>query len=222
MKNTIVKLFVLTMFCFGANGLQAQTVKDIDGNVYKTVKIGTQVWMTENLKTTKYKDGIAIPLVTDDKIWGTLTRPAFCWYHNDATSNRNKFGALYNWFVVNTNKLCPTGWHVASDEEWTTLTTFLGGEQIAGGKLKEKGNSQWQSPNTGATNESGFSALPSGYRIYNDTFRGDGLWGYWWTSSEKPSQANAFYRRLSYDYRDVVNSIDDKRNGWSVRCLKDQ
>ena len=108
-------------------------VVDIDGNVYHTVTIGTQVWMVENLKTTKYNDGTAIPLVTDNTAWGALTTPGYCWYNNDSATYKNTYGALYNWYAVNTGKLAPTGWHVPTDSEWTVLTTYLGGQSVAGG-----------------------------------------------------------------------------------------
>ena len=110
------KLFIVTLFCIGLTGLQAQTVKDIDGNVYKTVTIGKQVWMMENLKTTKYNDGKTIPLVTDNTAWTDLTASEYCWYNNDI-ANKKVYGALYNWYTVNTNKLCPKGWHVSADAE---------------------------------------------------------------------------------------------------------
>src|SRR5450759_4787246 len=138
MKSIFIMLFAVTLVCIGLNGLQAQTVKDIDGNVYKTVTIGKQVWMVENLKTTKYNDGITIPLVIDNTAWTDLITPKYSWFNNDI-ANKEVYGALYNWYTVNTNKLCPKGWHIPTDEEWTTLTTYLGGEGVAGGKLKETG-----------------------------------------------------------------------------------
>jgi len=220
MKIKKLKLIVLTLFCFGLTGLQAQTVKDIDGNVYKTVTIGTKVWMAENLKTTKYNDGTAIPLVADDKAWEALTTPAYCWYNNDATANKKTYGALYNWYTVNTKKLCPTGWHVPSDAEWTTLTTNLGGESVAGGKLKETSTTHWQSPNTGATNETGFTALPSGYRSSSGTYNYIGLNGYWWSSSEY-SPPNAYSRSMNYYRSNVYRYSYYKQDGFSVRCLRD-
>jgi uncharacterized protein (TIGR02145 family) len=129
MQHKNVKLFVVTLFCIGLTRLQAQTVKDIDGNVYKTVTIGKQVWMAENLKTAKYNDGKTIPLVTDNTEWSNLSAPAYCWYNNDI-ANKEVYGALYNWYTVNTNKVCPKGWHIPIDAEWTTLTTYLGGEGV--------------------------------------------------------------------------------------------
>jgi uncharacterized protein (TIGR02145 family) len=224
-KNVII--FVVTLFYAGLTGLYAQTVKDIDGNVYKTVNIGEQVWMAENLKTTKYNDGKTLPMVIDDKAWEALTTPAYCWYKNDAKTNKNVYGALYNWYTVNTNKLCPQGWHIPADSEWTKLTTYLGGERVAGGKLKEKGVTHWESPNTGATNESGFTALPGGYRNYSGAFDISGSNaiyfrsnGCWWSSSGQ-SDFSAYYRRLYNSFSDIYSSPSVKQYGYSVRCLRD-
>ena len=156
------------------------TVVDIDGNVYHTVTIGTQVWMVENLKTTKYNDGTAIPLVTDSAAWDELTTPGYCWYNNDSATYKNPYGALYNWYAVSTGKLAPTGWHVPTDSEWAVLTTYVGntyygGLDSAGGALKSTDKTYWLSPNTGATNSSGFSALPGGFRDYVGTFYSIGI-----------------------------------------------
>ena len=134
------------------------SITDIDGNTYKTVTIGTQTWMAENLKVTKYNDGIAIPNVTDNTAWRELTTGALCDYGN-TPSNSETYGKLYNWHAVNTGKLCPTGWHVPSDAEWTELTDYLGGTSVAGDKLKETGSTHWSNLRTGATNETGFTAL---------------------------------------------------------------
>ncbi len=216
-KNVI--LFVLTMFFLALTGLQAQTVTDIDGNVYKTVTIDTQVWMSENLKTTKYNDGTTIPLVKDDKAWVALTTPGCCWYNNEK-ANKNKYGALYNWYTVNTNKLCPRDWHVPTDAEWLTMTNYLGGESIAGGKLKETGTTHWLSPNTGATNESGFTAFPGGYRDDSGKFYVIRKYGNWWSSTES-SMSHAYSRNMNYSYCDVIRDSFDKRVGMSVRCLRD-
>jgi uncharacterized protein (TIGR02145 family) len=215
------------LFCIGLNGLKAQTISDIDGNVYKTITIGNQVWMKENLKTTKYNDGKAIPLVKDDMVWKELTTPAFCWNNNDETANKNKYGALYNWYTVNTNKLCPRGWHVPANAEWTILTTYLGGESVAGGKLKETGTTHWESPNTGATNEKGFTALPGGSRNYAGAFNYTGSNviffrsnGCWWSSTGL-SDFNAYYRRLYNSLSEVYSSLSVKQFGYSIRCMKD-
>jgi uncharacterized protein (TIGR02145 family) len=139
-----------------------EVVTDIDGNVYNTVTIGDQVWMAENLKTTKLNDGTSISNAIDNIAWASLSTPGYCWFINNRATYEI-YGALYNWYAVYTDKLCPTGWHVPSNSEWTTLTDHLGGAEVAGGKLKESGSSHWASPNTGATNVTGFTALPGGY-----------------------------------------------------------
>lgn len=190
-----------------------------DKERYKTVKIGNQVWMVENLRTKKYNDGMDIQLVTDDKEWEGLTTPAYCWYKNDADTYKAAYGNLYNWYAVSTGKLCPTGWHVPTDAEWTTLTTYWGGENVAGGKLKEEGTIHWKSPNTEATNESGFSALPGGCRVYHGTFLGLGSYGGWWSASGHAEYA--WDRIIGYDYSSVHRYGFHKQGGWSVRCIKD-
>ena len=191
------------------------SVTDNDGNTYKTIQIGTQSWMAENLKTTKYQDGTAIPLVKDVLTWIGLTTPGYCWYTNDSVS----YGALYNFYTVNTGKLCPMGWHIPSDAEWTALTTYLGGESDAGDKQKETGLTHWQSPNTGATNESGYTALPGGYRSKDGSFTGIRRQGYWWSSAEI-SSVNAYYHVLFFDSGNADRGDSDKKDGFSVRCLQ--
>lgn len=196
------------------------TVKDIDGNIYNTVRIGMQTWMTENLKTTKLNDGTEITLVVDSLEWQKSTAPAYCWYENDS-SNKNIYGALYNWHTVGTNKLCPNGWHVPSNTEWKTLTVYLGGESVAGGRLKEAGTLHWKKPNTGATNKSGFTGLPGGFRhAAFSRFYYAGFFGYWWTSTALKTEY-ARHRHLGYEYKYVFRNRFHKRTGFSVRCLKD-
>jgi uncharacterized protein (TIGR02145 family) len=195
---------------------------DIEGNVYNTVIIGTQVWMTQNLKTTKYYDNTAIPNVADNIIWSTLSTPAYCWYKNDASSNKNIYGALYNWFTINTGKLCPAGWHVPSEEEWTTLFDNLGGESIASGKLKEQGTGHWVTPNMGASNIYGFSALPGGYRTGRSpgSFRTARYYGWWWANTEY-DLSWARGNLMTYDAIEIAKGSGLKTNGYSIRCIKD-
>jgi uncharacterized protein (TIGR02145 family) len=195
------------------------TVTDIDGNVYKTITIGSQTWMAENLKTTKYRNGD--PISNETGSWASLVTGAYSWYNNDVT-NKVTYGGLYNWYAVADNRnIAPVGWHVATDDEWTTLTTFLGGENVAGGKLKETGMTNWLSPNTGATNSSGFTALPGGYRNYNNiTFRSVGYYGHWWSSTANDA-AGAWYRVLYYDFAYVGRNPTFKQGGVSVRCVRD-
>jgi len=200
-------------------------VKDVDGNWYKTVKIGEQWWMAENLKTTRFNDRTYIPLVTENSIWETLTTPGYCWFNNDEATYKATYGAMYNWFSLNATSnggknVCPTGWHVPTDAEWTTLTSYLGGEEVAGGKLKETGTTHWFSPNTGATNETGFTALPSGLRGYDGVCYALGSYGYLWSSSES-SATYGFYRYLVFNYSNLFGNPNFKQNGFAVRCLKD-
>ncbi|MBW6492809.1 MAG: PKD domain-containing protein [Lentimicrobium sp.] len=201
------------------------TVTDIDGNVYQTVIIGTQEWMAENLKVTHYSNGDAIPNVTGDSQWGALTTGAYCWYDNDINW-KNAYGALYNWYAaVDSRGLCPVGWHVPTDAEWTILTNYLGGSNVAGGKMKSTrtepdAHPRWNLPNTGATNESGFSGLPGGNRDYSGTFYYHGWTGFFWSSSEFSSDF-AWYRDLYYYDSSVGRNYYYKQNGFSVRCLRD-
>jgi uncharacterized protein (TIGR02145 family) len=201
------------------------TVTDIDGNIYNTVSIGSQVWMAENLKTTKYNDNTTIPLVTDNNLWAVDNETGYCWYNNDISSYKDSYGALYKFYTLSASSnggknVCPTGWHVPSSAEWVTLVNYLLGNDVAGGKLKETGTTHWLSPNTGATNESGFTALPGGYREIDGRFSNIGTGGYWWTSTwgtggKAPlyfitnTGANLYQIPLSRNY------------GFSVRCIKD-
>jgi uncharacterized protein (TIGR02145 family) len=193
------------------------TISDIEGNSYLTVTIDKQVWMASNLKTTKYNDGSAIPLVADNAAWSKLTTPGYCWYKNDPI-NKRTYGALYNWYTINTAKLCPIGWHIPTNSEWFILLGFLGTD--AGGKMKEKGIGHWSSPNRGATNETGFLALPGGYRHDEGAYYNFVFDGFWWSSTET-STDYAWGKSMSYLDSFVYNGNYFKRNGFSVRCLKD-
>jgi uncharacterized protein (TIGR02145 family) len=190
------------------------------GKTLKTVKIGDQIWMAENLITTKYNDGTAIPLINDGATWAGLTTPGYCWYNNDEATNKNSYGALYNWYAVNTGKLCPKGWHIATEAELTNLESYLGGSG-GGGKLKETGTIHWLNPNTGATNETGFTALPGGCRVFDGKFDRIGIDGLWWSSTEcSPKYARNW--SLS-NINSIFNSdcSSEKSFGHSVRCVQD-
>ena len=192
-----------------------QYVEDIDNNSYRIVTIGTQTWMAENLRVTRCNDSTAIPLVTNSTAWEALSTAGYTWYNNGAFD----YGALYNWYAVNTCNICPTGWHVPNDAEWTILTDYLGGLSVAGGKMKETGLANWFNPNTGATNESGWTGLPGGYRNHNGTFLNLIYTGIWWSSTE--SGGNVWYRYLDYFVGDLGRLKTDKRYGFSIRCLRD-
>jgi len=278
MKKALFTIFGL-LAIFSLSAQPASTVKDIDGNEYPTVVIGEQEWMAENLKTTRFNDGTSIPLVTDELKWNRTFSPAYTWYNNDKDQYKDAYGALYNWYAVNTEKLCPQGWHVPTEAEWSILTDYLGGKTIAGGKMKiitkerkkteqataykaededdilkeldqktgkavekEKSTQEtnqdrksgpaipgnqsltgWDSPNTGATNESGFSALPGGERLYyeeNISFTNMGAHGFWWTATE--SSPGVAWVRLVYFNNSHISRLDrSKRDGFNVRCLRD-
>ncbi|MCD4833486.1 MAG: fibrobacter succinogenes major paralogous domain-containing protein [Bacteroidales bacterium] len=198
----------------------AGTVTDIDGNVYQTIGIGYQEWMTENLKTKRYNDTDSITLVINDSIWSELITEGYCWYNNDETSYKNVYGGLYNWHVVNTGKLCPSGWHVPTNEDISELFDYLGGANEAGGLLKESGTVHWKSPNTGATNEYDFNALPGGKRFDDGTFDFMTVEGNWWSSYDY-STHNASYFYLLYNYSNSLQSYINKKYGMSIRCIKD-
>jgi uncharacterized protein (TIGR02145 family) len=167
----------------GAGDTTGILCRDNDGNNYRTVKIGTQVWMAENLKTTKYRNGDPIPNVTDGPAWWNLPTGAYCNSDNDVNL-WTTYGRLYNWYAVNDSRnIAPAGWHVPTDYEWSKLIAYLG--SLPGDKLREEGTEHWLSPNTDATNETGFTALPGGYRDNTGTFISIGSNGYWWSSTEQ-------------------------------------
>jgi uncharacterized protein (TIGR02145 family) len=197
------------------------SVTDIDGNVYHTVAIGAQVWMVENLKTTRYRNGDPIPNITDDTQWSNLLTGAYCDYNNDP-NNSTIYGKLYNFYVVTDNRnVAPDGWHVSTDAEWSTLLTYLGGRSDDALKLKETGTTHWMSPNTG-TNITGFNALPGGSRN-----QGKGWVGRWWTSTKLDDGNNAgrYWYIMGY-YLRYINLIGNDgagaSSGFSVRCVRDQ
>jgi uncharacterized protein (TIGR02145 family) len=210
------------------------TVTDYDGNEYKTVQIGTQLWMAENLKSTHFSDGTPIPIVSDSAAWDALTNNdmAYSWYNDDSAAYAETYGALYTWAAAMKGEpgssndpsgvrgICPDGWHLPSKAEWMTLIDFLGGDSIAGGPMKEPGTEHWLAPNVGATNESGFTGLPAGYRYFDGSFTGIYYFAYWWATDEVNG---------SYAYRSSLGNgnagirLYDRRKdtGYSVRCLKD-
>lgn len=233
---SIIILLISGLIIFGCkkdkivvdNPPQTNLVIDIDSNIYHTITIGKQVWMVENLKVTRFNDGTLIPEVLSDQEWDTLTSGAYCWYNNDTLKNKNTYGALYNWQAVETGKLCPIGWHVPTDSDWIILSTFLGGDSLAGGKLKsigilEDSTGLWYSPNFNATDKFGFYALPGGIRYtaaggYGCHERGAN--GYWWSSTEESSDG-AWLRLIRYSKSNLFRYDGGKNTGISVRCIKD-
>jgi uncharacterized protein (TIGR02145 family) len=197
-------------------------VKDIEGNIYKTIKIGTQWWMGENLNTSHYRNKDTIPNITDNATWIALTSGAYCNYNNDA-KNAITYGKLYNWYVVNDSRnVCPAGWHVPSNEEMQVLADYLGGTSLAGGKMKEIGTTHWQSPNTGATNQTNFTGLPAGARyLLQGDFSGIGSNANGWTTTIFNSNGAYNWELVCNQKNLFLYSATNNFAGNSVRCLKD-
>lgn len=205
-------------------GKESSVIKDVDGNLYKTVTIGSQTWMAENLKTSKYNDGTTIINITEDYQWKELTSGAWVFYKNDS-SNYCQYGKLYNWYTLNptsngNKNVCPIGWRVPSEVDWKNLIAYLGGQGVAGGKLKQVGISHWNNPNTDALNTSLFNAIPGGIRKSDGTFEKNGDFGFWWSSSEVFNES-AWLNKLSTT--DAISEVDfnNKKSGVSIRCIKD-
>jgi uncharacterized protein (TIGR02145 family) len=240
MKTTFLTFAGFLWLTFQA---QAQTVIDADSNVYTTVTIGNQTWMAENLRTTRFNDNSAIPLIKDDKKWATVFSPAYCWYNNSPAS-RDLYGMLYNWFAVNTGKLCPVGWHVPADSEWTEMEVYLQNKgfnydgTIDTDTNRETNNkiacslisiTQWQltteegnmgnPPNAVDRNKTGFNALPGGVRYATGRFSLAGNSGFWWTSN-KNEAGLAWARYLRYNHSEMSRGCVGQQIGHSVRCLK--
>jgi uncharacterized protein (TIGR02145 family) len=200
----------------------SQTVSDVDGNTYNTVSIGNQIWLTENLKTTKFNNQDPIPLVTDNTLWSTQTEAAYCSYQNDNLL-ANVYGNLYNWHVLNDiRNVCPTGYHVPSILDWEALIDFLGGAAVAGGKLKEAGLAHWMDPNTGSTNSSGFTLLPSGWRAHNNGFYENLTYMAYQWSSTSIDALNASIMLVGFDSESCLTSESHKLTGLPIRCLKEE
>jgi len=193
------------------------SITDIEGNVYKTIQIGTQVWMAENLRTTKLNDNTNILLLTNDTEWSNISSPGYCWYGNNSEVFKAEYGAIYNFYSVLTGKICPVGWHIPSSAEWSTLTTYSGGENAAGIKLKESGNTHWESASTGATNESGFTAIPGGQRQYNGTFWMVGERALWWGSDRDWQYGFGWQVFVNYSIAQGLYYND----GVYIRCIMD-
>lgn len=218
MKRVMILLVMLSLYVLES---RAQTVTDIDGNVYTVLTIGSQEWLKENLKVTHYRNGDPIPNITDNSVWPILSTGAYCNYGNNP-GNALTYGKLYNWFAVNDSSgLAPAGWHVATDAEWSALADLLGGDSVAGGKLKEEGTVHWLDPNVGATNEVGFTALPGGLIESYGVFLSIGFTGCWWCSTES-SPTEAWFRGIFSDAKHIDRgNYFNKKIGGSVRCVKD-
>ncbi|MFN8208026.1 MAG: fibrobacter succinogenes major paralogous domain-containing protein [Bacteroidales bacterium] len=194
-------------------------VMDPDGNIYHSVRIGKQTWMLENFRTTSYSDSFWIPEVADDLQWNSPDEPRFCWYENKE-SNKVPFGALYNWAAVSSGRFCPNGWHVPTSAEWNTLFTYLGGTKVVSNKLRQAGDANWMTPNTGATNSSGFTALPGSFRNTDGSFGNFGYYGYWWTSTPNGS-TQAVAVKMITSRAEIFSEAVNVGAGLSVRLIKD-
>jgi uncharacterized protein (TIGR02145 family) len=250
MKNifiqfSIAALIVLIFGCSSGsdvNGnsntsLPGPNITDIDGNVYQSVIICSQTWTKSNLNVSKYTDGTPIPQVSDPTQWANLTTGAWCYYNNDSSFG-DFYGKLYNWYAIAgiydstsainpslRKKLAPVGYHIPTDSEWNALSNCLGGEDIAGGKMKttgsiEVGSGFWKSPNIGATNESAFTALPSGYRFGDGTFTNIHYNANWWSITDNDLNV-PYIQVIGYNYTYIGRTFVVETGGFSVRCLKD-
>lgn len=225
-KKPALTLFMLCLFiCFACKKDDAKpnktgTMTDQEGNVYKTITIGTQTWMAENLRTTTFRNGVAISEITDVTEWVNTSAAAYCTYNYTTSPDTvDTYGRLYNWYAASDpNNIAPSGWHVPTDADWTTLTEYLGTAEEVGGILKAAGTEFWQSPNTGATDAVGFTALPGGYCSGN--FVDFGNRGLWWSSTSSTT-TEAFYRRLYYESTEFWRADFNKNYGFSIRCVKD-
>jgi uncharacterized protein (TIGR02145 family) len=237
MHHKNVKLFALTLFCIGLTGIQAQTLKDIDGNVYRTVTIGEQLWMAENLKTTKYCNGDSIRTTSPATLDITSeSTPKYQWAYDGNEINIAIYGRLYTWYaVIDSRNICPSGWHVPTDAEWTILTDYLTNngygykgnrDEISKSMAATSGwTTNYIDGNVGndqmSNDKSGFSAFGGGYRYGNGAFNGFGSFGYWWSATEVYA-TTALYRNLSYYHNDVYRDSSSKQNGISIRCIKNK
>ncbi len=238
-KSFIRLLFIIMLICMAECKKDEPkiptTYTDIDGNNYNVIVIGTQAWTKENLNTTRYNDGVSIPLILDGTSWSNLSTPGYCWYENDVADSKDIYGLLYNWYTVNTGKLCPKGWHVPTDAEFTTLTDYLisnnygyqgGGTDIAKSLAAPTGWTNFGTIGTvgngqSSNNSSGFKALAGGHRSYNGVYNDFGNYGFLWTASQNDANL-AYYREILYNSSDVFKTCSlSKLVGFSVRCLKD-
>jgi uncharacterized protein (TIGR02145 family) len=215
-----LKLFITFLLVLFNAFMFSQTVEDIDGNSYGFSTIGTQTWMSEDLRTSKLNDGTALFLVTENIEWDSLKTPGYCWYSDLDSTQKVLYGPLYNWHAVNSGKLCPAGWHVPSNSEWDTLIVYLGGNTMAGGSLKEIGSRHWKRTNIGAKNDVAFRALPAGIRGDGGTFSKLGESACWWTSTAHKTQGRAFIKILLYYSIYIYTDNKNLSNGFSVRCMK--
>ncbi len=205
------------------SGGKTGPIQDLDGNSYSTITIGEQIWMAENLKTSKYASGTPIPQIPSNLVWDTVSTGAWCWYEN-YDGFEEPYGKLYNWHAVSGDSLCPEGWHVPTKDEWDLMVDYIGGLTVAGGKLKSRGTDYWVDPNEMGINSSGFNGLPGGVRKFTYTppvFEYQTTQGRWWSKTEGDMSSRAWRYILSYDDGEVYVDMNDKGWGLSVRCIRD-
>ena len=227
-RITLIKLqflflsFLIHLFTFCQTPIAGTGIMDVDGNNYNSVIYSNgQEWMTENLKTSRFSNGDEITYSEQSLDWQILNVAAYSYYNHDENS-KNVFGNLYNWFTtIDERNVCPSGWHVPTDSEWTDLTDIYGGNGVAGGKMKVEDTLFWQAPNLGATNESLFSALPAGCRYDGGNFANIEKYGYWWTSTQLDNQFS-WYRSAFYNSDNLVKNYTTKNTGYAIRCVKNQ
>jgi uncharacterized protein (TIGR02145 family) len=218
----------------GAKPEKRITVYDVEGNLYNAVVIGTQVWMAENLRTTKFNDGTPIPLVTNDRSWSSLSTPAYCWYDNDEASNMGTYGALYNWYAVDSKKLCPAGWRVPTDHDWNNLKSYIyqNGHRykdIGGTGKALAAKTSWNANpvegyvgnDPGSNNSTGFSALAAGNRFIHGNFESMGTGGFFW-SANSVGRPDGSYFALGNNSPDLFSFWINKGVGMSVRCISEE
>jgi uncharacterized protein (TIGR02145 family) len=229
--NFLLLYLLLTLGIACNKEEEPEVLTDYDGNTYKTVQIGDQVWMAENLRTTHYSDGEAITLVEKSSNWVKMTVEdrAYCYFEN-SINNGAIYGLLYTWAAAmkgeknkpnNVQGVCPKGWHLPQNSEWSELAEFLGGEYLAGGKMKEAGTTHWNSPNKEASNESGFTGLPGGSRYSYGDFIEAGSIGYFWSTSVSDDSVQVIYRSLYYTSGQLYQGTHHMTYGFCVRCVKD-
>jgi len=219
-KNFLYFVMVILFQCNVECQISGTTVTDIEGNEYESIVLANgQEWLTSNLRSTKFNDGTDLSLVIANGIWSTTPNPSYCYYDNDPAISQN-YGCLYNFFVVSSDKnICPEGWRVPTELDWSELTSDLGGLGLAGGKLKAEGFNFWSSPNTDATNEIRFNALPNGCRYDGGYFNNLNYYSFFWTASELDTTF-AWYRSLKYDNGSAVRNFSKKQSGYGIRCMR--
>jgi uncharacterized protein (TIGR02145 family) len=209
-------LFIILASCQKEDPpIQIGSVTDTDGNTYKTVVIGSQTWMAENLKVTHFRNGDPIQYKPTNSEWSADIQGAYCWYGNDESTYKETYGALYNYrAVIDSRNICPEGWKIPTQADWNKLSSALGGDKKAGGKLKEPGFVHWYAPNVGATDAVKFAALPGGERNYDGVFEYIGQSAFFWTSS------TAYFFLASFETDALITNPIEQKSGLSVRCIK--